>query len=115
MTVYAVQEPMRRDHASGEMVPAVDLRPAGQWGAIDILLPSSMHMVNTAPAVRTLRSKLRDFGDEDYILAVGSPGAIGAAVAVAANMNRGRVKMLQWEKREKGYIEIHLDVHGGTV
>lgn len=113
MTVYVVQEPVKRVH--GELVPAMDLSPAVAYGELDFLLPGSNISLAPAPMVRALRKKLLSFTDDDYLLAVGSPSAIAAAAAVASNLNRGRFNLLQWDGRERRYYNIPVDVNGGAL
>jgi hypothetical protein len=78
-----------------------------------VLLPPGQIMLATAPTVSQLRSKLRDlrdYSDEDFLLAMGDPIAIGLAVAIAANNNGGRVKMLKWDRRELRYYAIEANI-----
>lgn len=113
MTVYVVQEPVKRVH--GEVVPSMDLSPAAAYGELDFLLPGSNISLAPVPMVRALRKKLMAFTDDDYLLAVGSPSAIAAAAAVVSSLNRGRFNLLQWDRRENCYYDIPIDVNGGTV
>jgi len=43
---------------------------------------------------------------------MGDPIAIGLAVAIAANNNGGRVKMLKWDRRELRYYAIEANIQG---
>lgn len=61
--------------------------------------------------LRQLKSQLRDFGAEDYLLLVGDPIAMALAVNVAAQQNNGRVKLLKWSKRHEGYFPIEVDLY----
>jgi N-acetyl-beta-hexosaminidase len=49
---------------------------------------------------------LRDFSDDDYLLLIGNPVFIGWATAIAAAYNEGRVNLLMWSGKEKGYREV---------
>jgi len=113
MTVYVVQEPVKK--VAGEVVPALDLSPAVAYGELDFLLPSGNVSLAPAPMVRALRKKLVSFTDDDYLLAVGSPSAIATAAAVAADLNRGRFNLLQWDRREGRYYNIPVNIHGGAA
>jgi hypothetical protein len=53
---------------------------------------------------------LKDFSDDDYLLAAGDPSAIAVAGAVAAEANRGRFKLLKWDKSNKGYIRVDINI-----
>ena len=98
--VYVVQE-----------MPNHDISPAMRFGDIKILLPSNFQIAfSTAPAVRMLRRKLALFNKEDFLLLTGDPAAIGLACAVVAYLNMGKYSVLKWDRREKLYIPIHIDV-----
>jgi len=107
--VFVVQEPVRRNKVTGDFEPVFDLTPAAVYGDIEILLPPGPVMLATAPMNDKLRYALRNFCDDDYILPTGSPPAMLAAGFYAAYHNRGRYKILQWDKRSRQYIVIPVD------
>lgn len=99
-TVYIVQE-----------MPNHDLAPAMKYGEMKVLLPSYTQIAfSTAPTIRSLRNKLRNFTDEDYLLLAGDPVAIGLACSIAAFFNSGRYTALKWDRRERMYIPVKIDV-----
>jgi hypothetical protein len=105
MTVYVVQEVQGRD-----------IIGAMKYGELVSLLPPGNQIVLSAqPVVRSLNRSLKDFSDDDYLLCMGDPTAIGIATAIAARHNRGRVKFLKWDKREFTYYPIEVDVSGAEV
>lgn len=108
--VYIVQEPTKWDAASGTRVAVQDLTPASVFGKLEVLLPSGQLPILTDPLIGTLRHKLRDFCDDDYLLAAGDPLAIACAAAIAAEINNGRFKLLRWDRRAKQYIEFSVNV-----
>jgi len=57
-----------------------------------------------------IKRKLENFCDDDYLLFIGDPTAIGVVSAVAASVNAGRYKCLKWDKIEKKYIPIQVDL-----
>ena len=60
-TIYVVQE-----------MPNHDLAPAMKFGEMKILLPPYTQIAfSTTPTIRTLRHKLRNFSDEDFLLLAG--------------------------------------------
>ena len=104
MTVFVVQEVVGKNILSAE-----------KYGDLELLLPEGSQLVlSTAPTVRRLKSKLKDFSDDDYLLLMGDPSAIGIACAVASSNNRGRFKCLKWDKREYKYypVEVNLNERG---
>jgi len=97
--VYVVQE-----------MPTHNIAPALAYGEIEVLLPSNMQIAfSAAPAVRRLKSKLRHFGDSDFLLLTGDPVAIGLACAVAAYFNGGKFSALKWDRRDHMYIPVKID------
>lgn len=98
--VYVVQEMSNHDIAS-----------AMSFGQIQVLLPSTMQIAfSTAPAIRLLKRRLRSFSDKDFLLLTGDPVAIGLACSIAAVYNSGRYTALKWDRREKLYIPVRLDI-----
>ena len=101
MTVFVVQEVVGKNILSAE-----------KYGKLELLLPEGSQLVlSTAPTVRRLKSKLKDFSDDDYLLLMGDPSAIGIACAVASSNNRGRFKCLKWDKREYKYYPVEVNLY----
>ncbi len=107
-TVYIVQQPRRRNRETGEFEPLFDMTPARAYGEIEVLLPSTTHHLVGQVLCKELRNRLRNFGEDDFLLGAGDPMAIGAATMIAAEMNRGRVKFLRWDRRTAQYITFQL-------
>lgn len=109
--VYIIHEVMRRDAASGQMVPAFDFRKAVEYGDLEVCLPPGRVALAPGPTVNLLNDKLRNFCDDDYLIAVGDPSAISIASAIAAQNNRGRFKLLKWDKDMHQYIKVDIDLY----
>lgn len=114
MTVFITNEPTRTDE-HGNMQPLFNMTPAAEFGQLEVLLPAGASLISTVPMVRTMRDKLAKFNDEDYLLPVGNPASIMAAGAIAAEMNSGRVKILQWDRATRRYLVIHVDTSGRAM
>lgn len=121
--VYVVQEPHRRvteqdirkgfhkKELLGQFVPVFDITPAAEYGEIELLIDSSVHIgIAMKPVAEKLRVKLRDFCDDDFILPTGDPAAIGIAIAIAAKYNDGRVNLLRWDRKMRGYIKLAVAI-----
>lgn len=93
--VYVVQEAVGKNILS-----------ASEFGTVEILLPPGQIVFSTEPTVRTLREKLRTFNDDDYLLLMGDPAAIGFAAAIAANYNGGSLNLLKFDRQEKIYFPV---------
>jgi hypothetical protein len=99
-TVYVVSETTTHNIAS-----ALD------YGKIETILPPNAQVAfSIVPTVRRVQRKLEKFSDEDYLLLIGDPSAIGICCAVAAARNNGRFKCLKWDKRERRYIPLEVDL-----
>lgn len=97
--VYVVQETQN------------DITSAMDFGTIDVLLPPGSQIAfSPAPTVRRIQRKLSKYTDEDYLLLIGDPAAIGIACAVAAAYNHGRFKMLKWSRKENRYYPVSVDL-----
>tara|TARA_R100001594_G_scaffold1399_3_gene6083 strand:- start:8388 stop:8744 length:357 start_codon:yes stop_codon:yes gene_type:complete len=104
-TVYVTQEN-----------PRVNIVSASQWGDLEPLTnPFDQIHMNPARLVSQIRRKLRGFGDDDWLLAMGDPAIIGVAFAIAAELNRGRVNLLKWDKMEKSYYPVKIGLRGGGI
>lgn len=102
--VFAVQQPTKWSH--GRPVPSMDLAPAETFGDVRFLLHPAQNPFNEPDLPQIIRHALRAaaFDHHDYLLLVGNPILIGVTAAVAADLNDGRLRMLQWQ-REGGHYE----------
>jgi hypothetical protein len=101
VTVYITQEVRGRD-----------LSDAAAFGALDILIPAKEQVALSAqPTVRRMLRKLSKFNDKDYLLLSGDPVCIGVACAIAAQNNRGRFKVLKWDRLEQRYYPVDVDLY----
>lgn len=91
--------------------PGKDLAAAYGFGAVQLLLEAGEVTLSTASTVRRLKSLLKDFSDDDFLLLMGDPVAIGIATAVASDVNQGRVKFLKWSRHHQSYIPIAMDLN----
>ncbi len=99
-TVYVVSETMQHNIAS-----ALD------FGRIETILPPNAQVsFSVDPTVRRVKRKLEKFTDEDFLLLIGDPCAIGICCAVAAAKNAGRFRVLKWDKRERRYLPLEIDL-----
>ena len=103
MTVFITQELRGRD-----------ITDASEFGDLEILISAkNQTSYSTQPTIRRLNNALYKFSDEDYLLLAGDPVAIALAAAVAARHNRGKFKMLKWDRLENKYIPLQADLFAG--
>ena len=101
MTVYVLQEMGK------------NIRSAEKFGDLKVLFPDNKQIVLSAgPVAHKLRKELSTFCDDDYLLLIGDPAIIAVAGAVVSEANRGRFKVLKWDRDEKKYYDIEIDLRG---
>ena len=68
-------------------------------------------MLSPGPAVRKAKQLLKDFSDDDYLLLIGDPAMIGLSCSVASYNNRGKYKVLKYDRRTFTYFPIQIDLN----
>jgi hypothetical protein len=100
-TVFLVQEN-----------PYINVLSAADYGDIVVLFESGQQiMFSPQPAIRKLKRKLKDFNDNDFLLMMGDPAAMGIACCVAAEMNRGKFNILKWDKKQQRYYPVSVNLN----
>ncbi len=100
-TVFLVQEN-----------PYINVLSAADYGDIVVLFESGQQiMFSPQPAIRKLKRKLKDFNDNDYLLMMGDPAAMGIACCIAAEMNRGKFNILKWDKKQQRYYPVSINLN----
>ena len=101
MTVYVLQEMGR------------NIRSAEKFGDLKVVLSDNKQIVlSSGPLTFKLKHALKDFNDNDYLLLMGDPAIIAVAGAIAAKNNNGKFKVLKWDRDEKKYYDIEIDLRG---
>ena len=108
-TVYIVQRPKYKN-IDGDLVDKYDLEPAKVFGDLKELLTPYAKPFAPKVVIKELYQKLDNFTDHDYILCIGNPILMSLSVTVAADINNGRVKLLQWQGHTEQYIPIAFDL-----
>lgn len=108
--VYIVQEPLKRDRVTKELRPMMDFTPALVYGELEVLIQSSRPILTPAPLIHELKRKLKDFSDDDFLLAVGDTGLIAIASMVASKINHGRVNLLKWDRETRSYLKLAYEI-----
>lgn len=92
------------------VLKTTDLSAAAAYGDLEVLIKSNNIGIALQPLVASLKHALRNYSDDDYILTVGDPVAIGLASTIAAQANRGRVTFLRWDRQTRAYIKIKVEI-----
>ena len=107
-TVYVIQEiPGTK---SGN--PKINIMGAAKYGEFKFLLPELSQIIfSPGPLIFKLRKGLKDFTTDDYLLLTGDPAIIGVACSIVSDMTNGRYKLLKWDKQERKYYPIEINLY----
>jgi len=107
--VYLTQE-IPIDRETGK--PKYNVMGAAKYGDIKTLLPMYSQMIlSPGPLIQKLRTLLKDFTSEDYLLLSGDPATIGVICAVVSDMTNGKFKFLKWDRQEAKYYPITINLY----
>lgn len=108
--VFAPQQPAKFDNDTHLWIPTMNLKPAEKWGELVVLFPQSVSRANTAPLIEAMKERMRDFTEDDCIIAVGDPALIAAAACISARLCGGKLRMLKWDRMSRDYILVEVKV-----
>ena len=57
------------------------------------------------------KQKLKDYNDDDFILAMGDPVAIGISCIIASEVNNGKVNILKWDRENSCYYNVKINMY----
>ena len=90
-----------------------NVRSAEKFGDLKIMLPDRKQMIlASGPLTFELKKQLKDFSYKDYLLLIGDPAIIGLCCAIAAETNNGKFKVLKWDRNDKRYYDLEIDLRG---
>ena len=105
--VYVIQEIA----GTKDCKPKINILGAAEYGTFKFLLPELSQMIfSPGPLIFKLRKGLKDYTTEDYLLLTGDPAIIGVACSIVANMTNGKFNLLKWDKQERKYYPIHINL-----
>ena len=109
--VYVIQE----IPGSQAGTPKINIMGAVSYstsGKFDFLLPEFSQMIfSPGPLIYKLRKGLEDFTKEDYLLLTGDPAIIGVACSIVSDITNGKYKLLKWDKQERKYYPIEINLY----
>ena len=92
--------------------PKINIVGAAEYGEIKFLLPElSQIMWSPGPLIFKLRSLLKNYTPNDYLLLVGDPAIIGVACSIVSDITNGRYKLIKWDKQERKYYPIEINLY----
>ena len=106
--VYVVQE----IPGTKEGKPKINIMGAATYGNFKFLLPELSQIIfSPRPLIYKLRQALKDFTENDYLLLTGDPAIIGVACSLASEITNGKYKLLKWDRQERKYYPIEINLH----
>ena len=109
--VYVVQNVKHVSHRTGELESKFDHSRATRYGELVYLVDGQVRIYSQSSvmeSVAQVRERLRTITIDDYLLLVGDPVMIGVACGVAMDLLRGRLRLLQWDRRRLDYESIEI-------
>ena len=106
--VYVIQEIA----GSADGRPKINIMGAREYGDFEFLLPELSQIIfSPGPLIFKLRKALKNFTSEDYLLLTGDPAIIGVACSIVSDMTNGKYKLLKWDKQERKYYPIEINLY----
>ena len=106
--VYVIQEIA----GTKEGRPKINILGAAQFGTFKFLLPELSQIIfSPGPLIFKLRKGLKNYRQKDFLLLTGDPAIIGVACSIVSDMTNGKYKLLKWDKQERRYYSIDINLH----
>ena len=106
--VYVIQE----IPGTKEGNPRINIMGASKYGEFKFLLPELSQIIfSPGPLIYKLRSLLKNFKEEDYLLLTGDPAIIFTTGFILAEMTNGKCNLLKWDKQDRMYYPIHINLN----
>ena len=91
--------------------PKYNVLGAQKFGEIVTMLPEKSQIIlSPGPLVHKLRTLLKNYTEEDYLLLSGDPAIIGVVCSIVADITNGKYKVLKWDRQEKTYYPIEINI-----
>jgi len=106
--VYVIQEIPGTKTGS----PKINIIGASKYGKFKFLLPELSQIIfSPGPLIYKLRTLLKDFTSDDYLLLTGDPAIIGVTCSIVSDMTNGKYNLLKWDKQERQYYPIEINLY----
>ena len=110
--VYVIQE----IPGTKEGRPKINIMGATEYGKFIFLLPELSQIIfSPGPLIFKLRKGLEKYRTKDYLLLTGVPAIIGVACSLVSDMTNGKFNLLKWDKQERKYYSIEIDLYQKDV
>lgn len=86
-----------------------NLTPALEFGDLVIVFEAMENVSDDKKRCKDYAlSVMKDFNDNDFIIGMGSPTAMMMVAQVAAEVNHGKYKVLEWDKQSFRYRVVQF-------
>ena len=111
-TVYVIQEIA----GTRDGRPKINIMGAAEFGTFKFLLPELSQIIfSPGPLIFKLRKGLQNYRPKDFLLLTGDPAIIGVACSIVSDMTNGKYQLLKWDKQERKYYPIEIDLYQKDV
>ena len=92
--------------------PKINIMGASKYGEFKFLLPEFSQIIfSPGPLIFKLRQSLKNYRPNDYLLLTGDPAIIGVACSIVSDVTNGKYNLLKWDKQERKYYSIEINLH----
>ena len=92
--------------------PRINIMSASKYGKFKFLLPEFSQIIfSPGPLIFKLRSLLKPYTTDDFLLLTGDPAIIGVACSIVSDITNGNYQLLKWDKQDKVYYPIKINLH----
>ena len=93
--------------------PKFNIMGASEYGNLKFLLDERSQMIfSPGPLIFKLKNLVKHFKPTDYLLLTGDPAIIGVVCCLVSDITNGKFNLLKWDRQEKKYYPIEIDVYG---
>ena len=95
--------------------PKINIIGATQFGNLKVCLPENSQIIlSPAYVIQTLKQKLKEYKETDYLLLTGDPAIIGVACSIVSDITNGKYNLLKWDKQERRYYPVEINLYNKT-
>ena len=92
--------------------PKINIMGAAEFGTFKFLLPELSQIIfSPGPLIFKLRKGLQSYVPSDFLLLTGDPAIIGDACSIVSDITNGKYQLLKWDKQERKYYSININLH----
>jgi hypothetical protein len=92
--------------------PKINIIGATEFGDLKVLLPENSQIIlSPSYVIQTLKQKLKEYKETDYLLLTGDPAIIGVACSIVSDITNGKYNLLKWDKQERKYYPVKINLY----